>query len=91
MPKQITREERVQALIDITKEIMKAIKEAKRIPSGHLYAMLMNTGCSIDQYKMLEETMISTGLVKLVNFELVWCGPEDKAETKTNEVNNEKS
>ena len=37
-----------------------AIKEAKEIPAGHLYAALMSHGCSLQTFKSIIDILTST-------------------------------
>jgi hypothetical protein len=55
-----------QAVIQILKAVYETIVEAGPMgaPAGHLYAALMTTGCTLDQYQQIETLLISTGKVR---------------------------
>ena len=63
--------EKAKAAIGMIKAVADAIKELKRVPSGSLYATLMNH-LTIDQYNQIISVIKSAGLVKDVYGELVW-------------------
>ena len=54
--------------------IADCIKEAKRIPSGHLYAQVMAFGCTLETYESIIGLLTSGDkpLVKKENNELIW-------------------
>jgi hypothetical protein len=60
--------------IKLIMAVTEAIREAKRIPSGHLYAMLMSK-MDINTYNKLITIIKRTGLVKEEYHELIWVGP----------------
>lgn len=68
----MTHQEKISAALDVMRAVADAIKEAKRIPSGHLFAMLMEHGCSIEQFQTIVNTLKSTGLISEQNYELIW-------------------
>ena len=70
-PTQKQKEYGVKLIMAVTE----AIREAKRIPSGHLYAMLMGK-MNIDTYNQLITIIKRTGLVKEEYHELIWVGPK---------------
>jgi hypothetical protein len=69
-PTQAQKEFGVKLIMAVTE----AIREVKRIPSGHLYAILMGK-MSIDTYNQLITIIKRTGLVKEEGHELIWVEP----------------
>ena len=60
--------------LETFRAVAEAIRELKRVPSGHLYARLM--GCmSLDQYNQIIGILKKAGMVKEVHNELVWSEP----------------
>ena len=51
-----------QVLGAITEAIAKAGQDG--IPAGHLYAMLMNFGITLNQYQEIESFLIAAGKIK---------------------------
>jgi len=45
--------EQIKSGLDIIRAVADAIKEAKEIPSGHLYAMMMNHICLAEYEKII--------------------------------------
>lgn len=68
----ITRDQIAPALT-ILAALADAIRELKRIPSGHLYALLMPK-MSLAQYETAIDLLIKAGLVRKASDELVWEG-----------------
>lgn len=64
----------IKTALAYVKAIAEAIKEAKEIPSGHLYAVLMDK-MNIDQYNQLIGILKRTGLVTEDNHLLKWNEP----------------
>ena len=62
-----------RAAIELIKTVADAIKEVGRIPSGHLYAAMMNT-LSLEQYNDLIALLKRTNLIEEANNELIWRG-----------------
>ena len=62
---------KVRAAVGMIKAVADAIKELKRVPSGSLYATLMNH-LTVDQYNQIVSVLKNAGLVKDVYGELVW-------------------
>lgn len=62
------------AIIQLVKHIGEAIKEAGSIPSGNLYAMLSQFGCSLSVYEQLIGAFKDAGKVKEENHLLIWIG-----------------
>ena len=54
--------------------ISETIREAKRIPSGTLYAALLGK-MSLEVYNGIIKALKNARLVKEVSHELVWIGP----------------
>jgi hypothetical protein len=51
------------------------IQDAGQIPSGHLYAMLMPTGLSLESYNRIITTLVKCKVITQENFLLTWIGP----------------
>lgn len=66
--------EQVSAAFQITALVCEAIREAKRIPSGELYATLMGK-MDLETYNKMLATIKRTGLVEERANELIWTGP----------------
>ena len=63
-----------QSALNIIKLILDAIKEAGTITCGTLYAMMMEQGCTIEQYNSIEGILLRTKLVSKSNNLLTWQG-----------------
>lgn len=85
--KQVTLEEK-KAAMGMILAVTEAIREAKRIPAGHLYAILMGK-IDLAGFEGMIALIVDTGLVKRTAYhELVWIGPEiTKGENSTNQEN----
>jgi len=59
--------------IEAIAAIGKMIKEAKHLPSGHLYAQLANV-LSLDKYEQVINLLKKTGLITERFNELIWIG-----------------
>jgi hypothetical protein len=68
----------VMLAVNILLAVAECIRTAERIPSGHLYAMLMDR-LTLAQYETIIATLKRTGLVKEVAHELIWAGPHLEA------------
>jgi|SRR6185369_438684 len=66
--------QQVASAMQITLAVAEAIRKAGRIPSGHLYAMLIGK-VDIDGYQAMIRTLKNTGLVTESMNELIWTGP----------------
>lgn len=55
--------------------IAEAIREAGRIPSGTLYAVLMGK-IDLEGYGRIIRSLQNAGLIKVVAHELIWTGGE---------------
>ncbi len=62
----MTTAEQIEAVFSVMQAIREALWEAGAdgIPAGHLYSMLSNFGCSIQQYETIESAMLDSGMVK---------------------------
>lgn len=64
----------LSAVVAVTEAIREAGKDG--IPSGHLYAVLMVQGCSMQDYEALIRMLKRTGLVAESRAHLLaWTGP----------------
>ena len=64
----------VSAAFQACAAVAEAIREAKEIPSGTLYAMLMGH-MSLETYQGIIRTLKGAGLVAERAHLLSWCGP----------------
>lgn len=69
----VTREE-LSASLQVIKAVADTIRELKEIPSGHLYAQLMTSGMTLNQYQQIISMLKRTGLVSESNNLLTWTG-----------------
>jgi len=62
----ITKEQAKAALLQIVDVIVEAIKERgpEGTPEGPLYAMLMTFGCTLEQFNMFVEVLVTTGQIR---------------------------
>lgn len=68
-----TRDE-VRAMLAVTLAVGETIKELGSVPSGHLYAALMEK-MSIHTYQMIIGALKKSGLVSESGHVLTWVGP----------------
>ncbi len=61
-----------QGVKETIKAIGNAIKEAGAVPSGHLYSILSQFGCTIQQYDNLIAAFKKAGKVKEAHNLLYW-------------------
>ena len=54
--------------------VAESIREAGRVPSGTLYALVMGR-MSLEAYEKMIQILKNTGLVSEVAHELIWIGP----------------
>jgi len=66
--------EAIKSTILAIKTVADCIKEAKQIPSGHLYALLMAHGIDMQTYNKIIGLLTSSKLVKQENNLLIWIG-----------------
>ena len=70
----MTDQEKIKAMLAVVQSIAEIIRLAKEIPSGHLYARLMNS-MDLNQYTSIIECLKRTGLIEEINHMLKWKGP----------------
>ena len=68
--------EQVKAAFSIVAAVSTMLHEIKRIPNGHLYAAMMEKGCSLETYEGIIRTIKNAGLIKIENDEIIWIGPD---------------
>ena len=68
-----TTPQEVKAGIRVVKAVAEAIREAGRIPSGHLYALLCGV-TDLAGYEQIIGILVNAGLVRKAGHELVWVG-----------------
>ena len=69
-------ETKQKAAFEIVKAVADCIRELKTIPSGHLYARLMESGnIELDDYYGIINVLKNTGLVCEENNLLIWVEP----------------
>lgn len=67
--------EQIKAVVEAVKLIAETIKELKEVPSGHLYAHLMQH-ISLDTYNQIIGILIESGRVHQDQYHLLsWVGP----------------
>ena len=66
--------EQVAAGMQAVLAVGQAIRAAKRVPSGHLYARLMGV-LSLDQYQRIIAILKKSGCVREEYHELIWVEP----------------
>jgi 2-hydroxychromene-2-carboxylate isomerase len=71
--------EQTKSAVATVQILAEAIREAKEIPSGHLYALCMDR-LSLDQYEGAIGILKRTGLVSEKSHLLKWNEPEKKKE-----------
>lgn len=60
--------------LKIIQAVAETIRELKQIPSGHLYARLMEVNLSLEGYEAIIGILKNSGLIKEENYELIWIG-----------------
>ena len=70
--------EQLKAGLDAIRALADTIREVKRVPSGVLYGRLMGS-MDLRQYESMIRLLKDSGLVREVNYELIWCEPEQKS------------
>ena len=58
--------------------VCEAVREAKQIPSGHLYAALMAHGCTLTMYEAIIGVVTRSGVIEKRGDLLVWKGAAAK-------------
>lgn len=66
--------EQITAGLEALRAVADAIRDAKRIPAGTLYAVLMEAGCSKPQFDIIIDLLKSADLVREEHHELIWIG-----------------
>lgn len=69
----MSNQAQVNAAVQIVVAVGQAIREAKSIPSGHLYAHLMGR-MNLETYNKVIGVLKNTGAVKEENHVLTWVG-----------------
>ena len=64
---------KVGAAINIIKSVADAIKDLGRVPSGHLYASLMPSGISIEEFNSIIRILKRAAIVREEYHELIWA------------------
>lgn len=60
--------------VHVVLAVGQAIRAAGRLPSGHLYAVLMDR-LSADAYAQVIHLLVQAGCVREEHDELIWIGP----------------
>ena len=64
-------QQQINTAIEAVAAIGRIIKDARRIPSGHLYAQLMGV-LSLDKYESIITILVKGNLIKIESHELIW-------------------
>ena len=67
--------------LEVYLEVSETIRELKKVPSGHLYAMVMGK-MSLEVYQAIITRLKAVSLVRETAHQLTWIGPT--FETKEN-------
>ena len=67
-----TKEE-IKIALEILKAVAEAIKALGSIPSGHLYARVMNK-LTLTQYNLVIDQLKKTGVIEEKSHMLIWIG-----------------
>ena len=70
-----TTKQQVAAALEAVRAVADAIRELKRVPSGHLYAQLMPL-MDLATYDKIIGTLKGAGLVREEFHELIWVEPK---------------
>jgi putative acetyltransferase len=70
---------KVKAVVQGIKAIADAIRDLGKVPSGELYAQLMNH-MTLDQYNQVIDILKGAGVIDVKNHEITWTGPAKKNE-----------
>ncbi len=79
--KPMSKKEVASAAMRLALAVAEAIKAVGRIPSGHLYALFMEKGMTIETYEAIVGCLKRSRVVREVANELIWNGEtpmEDK-------------
>ena len=71
-----TTTEQRKAALAVVLAASETIREAREVPTGHLYAVLMSFGCDMEQYRQIENILIGSRMVAKSGEMLRWVGPE---------------
>jgi hypothetical protein len=66
----------VAAVAEVVALLGNIIRQVKEIPSGHLYARLMDK-VNLDQYNSLIAILQRMGWIKIQHHLIIWTGPND--------------
>lgn len=69
----VANTEKAQAMIDFLRAFADTIKQAKQIPSGHLYAAVMGS-ISLETYQRLIDKMVEMKIIRVRNHVIYWTG-----------------
>jgi len=71
----MTTRDKIKQALNLVMLVADAIKEAKQIPSGHLYAAVMAV-VDLQTYNKIIDTLKGAGLVTECNHMLTWIEPK---------------
>tara|TARA_Y100000310_G_scaffold338575_1_gene428584 strand:+ start:1160 stop:1372 length:213 start_codon:yes stop_codon:yes gene_type:complete len=69
----LTETEKTEAAIKLLRSVAEAIRDLGEVPSGELYARLMEF-LSLDEYNKVIGVLKKTGLITETNYLLKWKG-----------------
>lgn len=75
----VVTKEQVKGAFNTIVAVTEAIREAREIPEGTLYAALMGHGCDLATFEKMVRIIVNTGLVEKRGKLLRWIGPEVRA------------
>lgn len=68
----------IKSTLNVVRIVADAIREAKEIPSGHLYATLMEYGMPLEVYQKIIDALKGAGLVEETPAHLLkWIEPKE--------------
>lgn len=70
----MSKEQVASAAVKISIAVAEMIRIAERIPSGHLYARLMEAGMTLDLYEAIIDCLKRSEIIEEKNHELIWKG-----------------
>lgn len=62
----------VSKAVSILKIVADTIREVKEVPEGHLYAMLMQYSCTLQNFESIVTTLVNAKLVRRQHHCLYW-------------------
>jgi len=68
-----SEQQKLKAIKGVLDAVCDTIKTAKTMPSGHLYAMMMNY-MSLDQYNQIIQALTEVGKIQKQDDLLIWQG-----------------